>query len=157
MEYEFFKFVDRQPLENKLNYKAVCRLRMMDATGNYRYIDNSTRLMRLSPAGNIWLILCCYDFSANQNEGKDISPALVNMGSGEVRDLYLVNQRDTILSGREKEILRLIKDGLSSKLIADKLNISIHTVNRHRQNIIMKLSVGNSIEAVTAALAMRLI
>ena len=46
------------------------------------------------------------------------------------------------------EILRLIQKGLFSKEIADKLCISIHTVNIHRQNLLRKLGVQNSIEAI---------
>jgi hypothetical protein len=42
------------------------------------------------------------------------------------------------LSYREFEILRLIEAGLSSKEIADKLFLSIHTVNTHRSNILEK-------------------
>jgi hypothetical protein len=42
------------------------------------------------------------------------------------------------LSYREFEILRLIESGLSSKEIADKLFLSIHTVNTHRSNILEK-------------------
>jgi hypothetical protein len=42
------------------------------------------------------------------------------------------------LSLREFEILRLIESGLSSKEIADKLFLSIHTVNTHRSNILEK-------------------
>lgn len=38
--------------------------------------------------------------------------------------------------------------GLLSKEIADKLCISIHTVNIHRQNLLRKLGVQNSIEAI---------
>ena len=49
---------------------------------------------------------------------------------------------------REIEILRLIQKGLLSKEIADKLCISIHTVNIHRQNLLRKLGVQNSIEAI---------
>ena len=56
-----------------------------------------------------------------------------------------------------QEILHLIREGRSSKQIADVLDISIHTVNRHRHNILEKLSVGNSHEAITAASAMRLL
>ena len=67
------------------------------------------------------------------------------------------DRRSHILTDREKEILLLIKEGKLSKQIADILEISIHTVNRHRQNILEKLSVGNSIEAVMAAESMRLI
>jgi hypothetical protein len=42
------------------------------------------------------------------------------------------------LSYREFEIIRLIESGLSSKEIADKLFLSIHTVNTHRSNILEK-------------------
>jgi hypothetical protein len=42
------------------------------------------------------------------------------------------------LSYREFEIIRLIEAGLSSKEIADKLFLSIHTVNTHRSNILQK-------------------
>ena len=42
------------------------------------------------------------------------------------------------LSFREFEIIRLIADGFSSKEIADKLFLSIHTVNTHRSNILGK-------------------
>lgn len=75
----------------------------------------------------------------------------------EIRPLTLGERRHQVLNDREKEILRLIREGRSSKQIADALNISIHTVNRHRQNILEKLSVGNSHEAITAASAMRLL
>jgi hypothetical protein len=39
-------------------------------------------------------------------------------------------------SSRELEILKLIESGLSSKEIADKLFLSVHTVNTHRRNIL---------------------
>jgi len=42
------------------------------------------------------------------------------------------------LSCRELEIVRLIEAGLSSKEIAEKLFISVHTVNTHRGNILKK-------------------
>ena len=48
----------------------------------------------------------------------------------------------------EREVLALAKEGMFSKEISEKLNISIHTVNRHRQNILEKLQVDNIIEAM---------
>lgn len=84
-------------------------------------------------------------------------PYIVNNGSGEIIELELGERRKHLLSEREKEILRLIQSGKPSKQIAAILDLSVHTVNRHRQNIIEKLSVGNSIEAVMAATAMKLL
>jgi DNA-binding NarL/FixJ family response regulator len=55
----------------------------------------------------------------------------------------LTGQRRSIfevpLTKREKEILKLIAGGLSSQQIADKLFISLHTVETHELNINQKL------------------
>jgi DNA-binding NarL/FixJ family response regulator len=42
------------------------------------------------------------------------------------------------LSDREFEIVRLIEAGLGSEEIAEKLFLSVHTVNTHRRNILEK-------------------
>ena len=47
----------------------------------------------------------------------------------------------TVLTGREREVLRLVSDGLSSKQIADQLNISVRTVESHRNQIMNKLQL----------------
>ncbi len=49
------------------------------------------------------------------------------------------------ISRREKEILVLIKQGLTNKEIADQLYISPNTVNTHRKNLMLKLDVKNII------------
>jgi len=46
------------------------------------------------------------------------------------------------------KILQMIAKGLISKQIADKLYISVNTVNTHRQRIIEKLNVSNTYEAI---------
>lgn len=45
---------------------------------------------------------------------------------------------------REIEIIKYIAEGLSNKLIADKLSLSTHTINTHRKNIMAKLEVNNT-------------
>lgn len=157
LEYEFFKFIDTVPPERKLDYRATCRIRIANRDGAYIYAENSTRLLRLSPAGKAWLILCTYSLSANQSSDFGISPRIVDSGEGHVRDLNLSNRRSRLLTTRERQILALIRDGKLSKQIADTLGISINTVNRHRQNILQKLSVANSAEAVAAATMMKLL
>jgi DNA-binding CsgD family transcriptional regulator len=46
--------------------------------------------------------------------------------------------KGNIFSDREFEIIRLIESGLDSEEIADKLFLSVHTVNTHRRNILVK-------------------
>lgn len=55
------------------------------------------------------------------------------------------------LTKREKEILLLIGEGLSTKMIADKCHISINTVETHRRHLLEKLGVKNSMELIKEA------
>lgn len=61
-----------------------------------------------------------------------------------------------ILTGREIDVLKLLATGHANKEIADKLNISIHTVITHRKNISQKTGIrtvsGLTIYAVTQKL-----
>jgi DNA-binding NarL/FixJ family response regulator len=56
------------------------------------------------------------------------------------------------LTKREKEIINLVVDGLSNKEIADKLCISIRTVDSHKNNIMQKLNLKSSVELVKYAI-----
>lgn len=61
------------------------------------------------------------------------------------------------ITAREKEILQYVADGLSTKLIADKLSISIRTVETHRVHIMKKLQVNNVAEMVKKGLEQKII
>jgi DNA-binding CsgD family transcriptional regulator len=50
---------------------------------------------------------------------------------------------DIGLSKREIEIIRLSAEGLSASEIAERLFLSVHTVNTHRQRIYAKMDVKN--------------
>lgn len=58
---------------------------------------------------------------------------------------------------REIDIIRGIAEGLSNKLIADKLKLSTHTVNTHRKNIMAKLGVNNTAGVVMFAVKNQLL
>lgn len=157
LELKFFLFLCKQPVTERLKYRSNCRIRVLDNKGAYRYIANQTQILRNSACGNMRLALCQYDLSPDQSEQIGIDSRITNNETGEVLLMPLHEARKSILSDREKSILVLIKDGLLSKEIAFRLNISVHTVHRHRQNIIEKLSVGNSQEAIRTAELMKLL
>jgi len=52
------------------------------------------------------------------------------------------------LSDREMQIVRALKEGLSSKEIAADLNISLKTVEVHRHNILKKLKLKNTVSLI---------
>ncbi len=64
-----------------------------------------------------------------------ISDYMRRVPTGEEKDSY------DGLTEREREVLRLIAEGLPSKDIAEKLGISVSTVERHRPNIMEKLNL----------------
>lgn len=56
------------------------------------------------------------------------------------------------LTRREKEILSLVAEGLTSTQIADKLFISVDTVDSHRKNLHAKLNVKNTVMLIRIAI-----
>ena len=58
------------------------------------------------------------------------------------------------LTARERQVLKLIAEGFSTKMIADKLKISINTVETHRRHLLEKLEAKNSMELVKKAFAL---
>ena len=74
-----------------------------------------------------------------------------------VRDHGLLSRPDQVaLTPRERELLKLLVDGLDQAAIAEKLVISPHTVATHIQRILLKLGVHSRAQAVARAARDRL-
>ncbi|MCF8275857.1 MAG: response regulator transcription factor [Flavobacteriales bacterium] len=63
----------------------------------------------------------------------------------------------TVLSQREIEVVEYIAQGLTAAEVADKMCLSVHTINTHRKNIFKKLGVNSTTELVRYALKTALI
>ena len=86
-----------------------------------------------------------FDISDYSNE-TDISLTFEYVGEKSTSIYYSTSfkvESHQEISKREAEIIHYIGLGMSSKEIADKLCISIHTVNTHRKNIMKKYNVQN--------------
>ena len=74
---------------------------------------------------------------------------------------YFNNTQETInemnLTTKEKEVLKYLTDGLSYKMVADKMNISYFTVNTHVKNIYEKLQVHSIGEAISYAMKNKMV
>ena len=64
---------------------------------------------------------------------------------------------DKELTPREHEVLTLIAEGLTNREIADRLTISVKTVDRHRENIMRKLDLHSRVALVKYAIEKGLI
>ena len=61
------------------------------------------------------------------------------------------------ISDREKEVLQYVAQGLSTKLIAEKLFISTRTVEAHRMKLMKKIKASNSAELIKKSIEHKLI
>jgi len=62
------------------------------------------------------------------------------------------NETQPMLTEREIQVVRLIAEGLSNREIAERLSISVKTVDTHRGNIMEKLGVHNTAELIKYAI-----
>jgi len=101
---------------------------------------------------------------------KEIVTALQAAASGQkffcnqvlqiLMDQSVQSEQDSLknsLSYREIQIIRLISQELSTQTIADKLNLSPHTINAHRKRILKKLGVKSPVGLVVEAMRLQLI
>jgi DNA-binding CsgD family transcriptional regulator len=144
--------------ENMSKYKFITEYRICNASGGYVRVIEQQSLLEPDKAGNTWLALSVLDLSPDQSPLKSVKSGILSLQDNTFLSLReLCETTSAALSPREIEILQMVKNGLLSKEISDQLCISIHTVNTHRQRILKKLDVGNSIEAIQYASALGLL
>ena len=95
-------------------------MRIRNVRGEYIRIIEQEQVLELDKSGNIWLMLSVIDIDANQ-ELEITKSHLYNLKTG---DQIFIDLSDTLnepLTNRELEVLRLMKQGLLSKEIAQRL------------------------------------
>lgn len=143
----FYNFVKRQPKELRKDFFLMSKLRMRVSTGKYIPVLHRMFYIYAPADSRPWLALCLYGVFTHELPAHCIA---VNSATGGIVELDK-REEEKILSAREKQVLALINRGLTSKEIAAALFISVNTVSRHRQEILAKLRVKNSVEACQVA------
>ena len=69
----------------------------------------------------------------------------------EQKPLSFSQEQGPVITRREREVLSLIASGLTNKQIAEKLFVSITTVDSHRKNLLSKFGVLNTAALVARA------
>ncbi|MBD5336292.1 MAG: helix-turn-helix domain-containing protein [Bacteroides sp.] len=152
-ELRFFQFLKGVPKSVRRDYYMVADLRF-EVPGltaiqvlhrMYYFWDSEVQSVRFA--------LCLYSPLVFETPAKSYA---VNSITGAKEELSSTLS-ESLLSRRERQVLSLIAQGMKSVEISDALNISIHTVNRHRQQILAHLRVKNSVEACRVARNLSLI
>lgn len=145
----------------KSGYKFSHDYRILKPDGKVARILEHNSVFRQDLNGNVThLIGICNDITEWKRTGVQIA----TLSSVMDKKCFLfgvesstLSQPEAVLSRRELEILKLISEGHSSKFIADKLFISFHTVNTHRQRMIEKTKTKNASGLVQFAICNGLI
>lgn len=149
-EGKIISFFNSVPIEEYPYYKVQYDLRLKTSANKYKRIliqyilvdynelnvyqsfHVHTDISHIKPTGDP-----C--FSIIGIEGR---PSYYN-----IQEPILVKSFD-LFTGREREILKEIIEGNTSKQIADKLFLSIFTVNTHRKNILKKAQAHSPLELI---------
>lgn len=124
-----------------------------DAENLFSAIKNGANGYILKKAGPEKLLEACEEV---MNGGAPITPSVATLI---LQDFNEKNKdsSDYNLTTKEKEVLTCLVDGLSYKMIADELKVSIDTVRSHIKKIYEKLHVHSMSEAVAKAIKQRIV
>ena len=145
IDKKVWEFLETLPEEEKLTYKYIYEMRVLDRG---KYVRMIYQMRILAFKDDNFLGMGIIDLAPEQSANTSVRFQIKNCLTDEIVPFAIESATDVLLTPREREILALAKEGMFSKEISEKLNISIHTVNRHRQNILEKLQVDNIIEAI---------
>lgn len=134
------------------------KLNGLDAARQIRREAPSTQVLILTTSSNEAHVEKIMEMGAagyliKQNAGQELLKALREVRKGNayfspsISKRLLLHSRELFrakshrLTPRELEVLQLIAEGYANKMIADKLSISIKTVEKHRQALMEKLNL----------------
>jgi DNA-binding CsgD family transcriptional regulator len=150
------RFLQDQPHEERLKYSCSYNYRVKIRSGHYiTVLQRATFFLHPDthvPLASVGFIIDITHFK----EGSKMIHTIERIDRGfsvlsaepVYKAAYYPDKEDALLSKREVEILQLICSGLPSKRIAEKLCVSINTINNHRKNILRKTQSATVAELV---------
>ncbi|MDO3641829.1 LuxR C-terminal-related transcriptional regulator [Mucilaginibacter sp. L3T2-6] len=148
-------FLSKLPAGKLTKYKIRYDFRIKNKSGEYMRLQHQGVVIEHDDRGGIGRILIIQsDISHLKKEGIPVlafiglggEPSYLNAG-----EKCRQQDKNKALTGREKEILKLLIDGRLSKEISDLLSISKHTVDTHRKNMIRRNNLSNTGELIGKA------
>jgi len=149
---DILKFIDSEPVVKFPDYRFIF---------NHRYIRNDGSISqfmhegsisfpedKLFPVLNLNVFFEIADIKTDETIVLTIFKYTSLEGYQKVFTKEYGKNYNSLLTAREMEVIRLCHEGLSSKMIAEKMNLSIHTVKNHKRHCMEKTSTHNINELI---------
>ncbi|MFD3001067.1 LuxR C-terminal-related transcriptional regulator [Pontibacter toksunensis] len=143
-----WEFILTLPAADQVQFKFNYDYRIIKPCGKEVRVFAQNSVLQSDNRGNITHIMAVYSDISHWKKSEQQLASIVS----NAKDTCLFFSTEgnepchtpSSLSKRELEIVKLMAEGYSSKIIADKLFISFHTVNTHRQKIMEKTKTKNT-------------
>ncbi|MEP5254061.1 MAG: LuxR C-terminal-related transcriptional regulator [Winogradskyella arenosi] len=144
--------LEKIPVNKRGDTNYTWNFRLKNSEGNYVNVVQNTTPLIFGSEGKPIIGLAHYTvLDAGLKMDISASAKILN-ANNEYETQYFNNFSQKLLQGRisnrERDVIRLLVLNQSSKAISEKLNISSHTVDTHRRNILKKLNISSTGELV---------
>jgi DNA-binding CsgD family transcriptional regulator len=155
-----WEFLLSLPPARRKYYKTSADFRIRTKSGSYKRLLQQNTTLQTDRAGNILLLLMVLTDISHLKKEQGVSAAIISTENEgylvwDAKDTHLQNQ--IAFSKRERELIKLLAEGFSTRQIADMLNLSEHTVSTHRRNMLDKTNLANARALVSYAISHGLI
>ena len=138
------------------NYLYCFTLYQKRLDGKKVWIQNTINFIQSDKEGKPVYALSYIQDITSIKKDNDVHMVIGNYRNGlfdtVVHERYSPDLLNLGLSSKEKEVLKMIADGWTSQEVSQKMNISILTVNKHRQNMLSKTNCQSVSELISLAL-----
>ncbi|WP_439481611.1 LuxR C-terminal-related transcriptional regulator [Cyclobacterium plantarum] len=152
---EWQDFFFRLPISERRNYSTSYDFRFRKKNGQYKRLLQQLVFIEHDSEGNILYSLEKCTLISHWEKNKE--QVLCVCGPNANKTLIssptsgLNGENKPIFTSSEIRILKLLSVGLDSLQVANQLNISVHTVNTHRRNMLRKTGINSTILLVKFA------
>lgn len=147
--------LNKIPKEQITYYKVVYLIRLKHKDGTYKTILHQSKPLVMSQDGKVQKTLAIYTDVTYLNMPIDhkisfVSNKFPSYHSLQIGESLNANSKSSLdtMTEREKEIIELLSHGKNFNQMAKILNVSPHTVNTHKRNILKKTKCNNTTELV---------
>jgi DNA-binding CsgD family transcriptional regulator len=154
-ENKLTEFFNQLSLDKRGSYKCQHDYRIKTKTNNYIRLLHQIVPLEFDENNYYRSLVLHTDITHIKESG---IPSFSIIGFGDEPSYYNVEITETlkksfeIFTKREKDILKCILEGKKSKMIAEELYISLHTVNTHRKTILRKATCKSPIDLISKSI-----